>query len=639
MKKITFIISCILLQISFAQSIGEISEIEKKQFAHKNNIIENLGNIDETVDVTRYDLHFNIDPTKSTFDGKSVVYFTAKQNIQKIELDAKSHININKVYYGNQLVTDFSHSNNIVNINFGETVQTGSNKNVTIEYSSGYINGIYFRTLANNQPSIYTLSESFHASGWWIGKDNLHDKADEVNMHITHPSNLKAGSNGSLIEVKNNNNGTSTTHWRTQYPIPAYLIAMAISDYSEYNHTANVSGTEVPIINYVYYNRLDNDTKAKLDKIPEFLEYLSNLVGDYPYKNEKYGHAQWMWGGGMEHATMSFQVNFNYTLSAHELAHQWFGDKITCGTWQDIWLNEGFATYFEGLIRTNMYGDNFFTSWKQYKLQNITSLPYGSVYVPENMANNENRIFSSRLSYNKGAMVLNMLRFRLGDDNFFQAIRNYLNDENLAYNFATTPDLKAHFETQSGEDLTEFFNAWIYKEGYPIFDFKFTQNGNNGILEAIQTTSHSSVSLFKTHFDIQFEGANGEKITKKFFMNQNNQNFDVSDIPFEVVSYTANPKNDIIAKINSSSLGTKDIIKTDETAIKIYPNPANKYITVFSNFPMEEISIYDLNGALIKNEEAKHNEKEIFIGDLPQGKYILTVKTAQKTYNKAFLKR
>ena len=177
----------------------------------------------------------------------------------------------------------------------------------------------------------------------------------------------------------------------------------------------------------------------------------------------------------MEHTTISFMGNFSSSLIAHELAHQWFGNKITCGSWKDIWLNEGFATYLSGLVVENFEAENSFTSWKQSRINSITAQPSGSVYISNNDTTVA-RVFSSRLSYSKGAMVLHMLRKKLGDEPFFQSLRDYLSDEDLSYSYAKTDDLKSTIEESTEEDVTEFFGDWIYGEGYPSYQISWSHN-------------------------------------------------------------------------------------------------------------------------------------------------------------------
>jgi aminopeptidase N len=162
---------------------------------------------------------------------------------------------------------------------------------------------------------------------------------------------------------------------------------------------------------------------CQVDKTPANYEFFeSNCLKPILLANEKYGHAQFGWGGGMEHTTVSFMGGFTRGLIAHEMAHQWFGDKVTCGSWKDIWLNEGFATYLASLVIENFDGETAFITDKNSMINNITSQSWRSSLLDRFRSNKCKRIFSQAVeSYNKGAMVLNMLRLKLGDATFFQA--------------------------------------------------------------------------------------------------------------------------------------------------------------------------------------------------------------------------
>jgi len=200
-------------------------------------------------------------------------------------------------------------------------------------------------------------------------------------------------------------------------------VAIAVTNYAEYSDWLELEdGRKIEILNFVYPENLEK-AKTETPVTAEMIALYNRLIGEYPFADEKYGHAQFGWGGGMEHQTMSFMYNFGFELVAHELAHQWFGDYITCGSWQDIWLNEGFATYLSGLVYENLLDGYWWPQFKKLNVERIVSQPGGSVYVKD--TTNIETIFSGRLSYSKGAWILHMLRWTLGDEAFFEGMKSY----------------------------------------------------------------------------------------------------------------------------------------------------------------------------------------------------------------------
>ena len=364
------------------------------------------------------------------------------------------------------------------------------------------------------------------------------------------------------------------------------------------------------------------------------MNLFETLFEPYPFHNEKYGHAQFGWGGGMEHTTVSFMQNFSRGLIAHELAHQWFGDKITCGTWKDIWLNEGFATYLASLVIENFDGNAAFISNKDGMINNITSQPNGAVYLTDTEATNVSRIFSGRLSYNKGAMVLNMLRLKMGDVMFFQALKNYLADSNLAYKYAVTTDLKSHLETVYGSSLTEFFNDWIYKQGYPTYTVT-AQNWGAGQAKITisQTQSHFTVSFFEMPVPIRLTGAGGLTFDTVLNNTTNNQEFIIS-VPFAITGVLFDPEKDLISKNNTATLANENFEL--ENAIAIYPNPVQNelHIQLPSNITINSVSLF--NG--IGQKVLENSNSDFSVSALSSGVYYVEIETSEGTFHKKIIK-
>jgi len=345
------------------------------------------------------------------------------------------------------------------------------------------------------------------------------------------------------------------------------------------------------------------------------------LFEEYPYSDEKYGHAQWGWGGGMEHTTISFMGSFGMGLIAHELSHQWFGNKITCGSWQDIWINEGFATYLTGLTFKNLLSEADFKSWRINLINSITSEPDGSVYVPAQDTTDVGRVFSGRLSYYKPAMVLHMLNNKLGEATFLQGLQAYLADPNFAFGYAKTPDFQAKMEEISGEDLTEFFNDWIYGEGYPSYNVECSRIDATQISIIVnQSQSHSSVSFFEANVPLKVIGTGGEEIDIVLDNTVNGQEF-IKDIAFDISSIAFDYDRNIISRYSSVTLGLSE--NSIANNIVVYPNPTTGILNIETETTITQIEIYDMLGKLVLSNSDKNT---IDILELSQGLYFCKIK-------------
>lgn len=638
MKKLALLIALFSISLSFAQNSTElnrhIAESEMKSASNVVNFVANQNTAN--YDITYHRLRFTINPANDFITGNVTTHYIAKENLNTVTFDLTDELTVNSVTHHGNSLTFSQNSNKELIINLPATQNINVLDSLTIDYAGIPSNdeNAFVTYTHGSTPGLYTLSEPYGARDWWPCKQDLNDKVDSIDVYITAPSQYVSVSNGLQVGIVTNPNTTKTTHFHHGYPIPAYLIAIAATNYTIFTQQAGTAPNNFPIVNYIYPEN-QVSTQASLAVTLPIMNLFETLFETYPFSDEKYGHAQCALGGGMEHTTVSFMGGFSRELIAHELGHQWFGDKITCGTWKDIWLNEGFASYLAGLVIENLDGATQFNNWKASLNNNITSSPGGAVYLTDAETQNVGRIFSSRLTYDKGAMVVNMLRFKLGDTNFFQGVQNYLDDADLAYGYALTEDLKVHLETVSGMDLDEFFNDWVYNQGYPTYTISAQNWGTNQVRFVInQTQSHASVSFFEMPVPVRVFGNSGQQMD---FILQNTTNGQVfiENIPFQVASVTFNPNNDIISRNSTTTLGTTNFELSQD--IKIYPNPVSQVLNLElpDGIVIEKTVFYNALGQIIK--EAK-NETSWDVSGLPTGVNFIKVFTDSGVKQMKFIK-
>lgn len=591
----------------------------------------------QNYDISYHKLEFTLNPAVKFITGKITTTFTALSNMNTITFDFANELTTSSVVMGTTNLAFTENTNNELIITLPATIPTGSSATIEVNYSGVPPNNgfdAFVQTTHNNSPIIWTLSEPFGARDWWPCKQDLNDKINSIDVFITAPSQYISVSNGIETTAPVISGANKTTHFHHGYPIPAYLIAIACANYTVYNQTGGTAPNDYPIINYLYPEDFAT-IQPLLDVTPNILTLYENLFEVYPFHNEKYGHAQFGWGGGMEHTTVSFMVGFDRQLIAHEMGHQWFGDKITCGTWKDIWLNEGFATYLADLVIENFDGITAFVADKTAMINNITSFPSGAVYLTDNEATNVNRIFSSRLSYDKGAMVLEMLRFKLGDTAFFQGMKNYLADPALAYGYALTPNFQAHMEAVYGQSLTEFFNDWVYHQGYPTYTIT-AQNWGSGQAKFVvnQTQSDASVSYFEMPVPVRVHGAGGQVADVVLNNTVNGQQI-IVDVPFVVTSVEFDPERHLIAKNSTITLANETF--TLDQAIAVYPNPTNAalHIQMPTTTTLEKVTVYNNLGQVVLVETGT----DLNVSSLSDGVHYLDIQTNEGVFHKRFIKK
>ncbi len=619
-------------------SCKDHSHISSLERTNKTDIVNFVVNpLTNNYDVKYHRLEWIIDPSLYYIEGTITSYFTPlTAGFQQIYFDLATSLTVVNVMYHGQSLNYTQQNPDLLQITLPNIIQANQLDSISVQYegqppSNGF--GSFAQSYHNNTPVLWTLSEPYGAKDWWPCKQDLNDKIDSIDIFVTVPLLNKVGSNGILISSIQNGNYI-THHWKHRYPIAAYLIAIAVTNYAEYSDYVPVSGTsDIEVLNYVYPENLAS-AQSQTQDIVEILSFFNDKFGLYPYADEKYGHVQFGWGGGMEHQTMSFMGGFSYGLMAHELAHQWFGDKVTCGSWEDIWLNEGFATYLTGLTDEFLGSSQDWESWKTGQISYITSQDGGSVWCDD--TTNVGRIFSGRLSYAKGSMLLHMLRWIEGDTLFFQALQNYLNDPNLAYGYALTSDLQQHLESTSGISLTEFFNDWFYGQGFPSYHLTSIINGNNLNLVIGQTTSNTSVSFFEMPIPIYVSGQ-GQDTLLRLEHTSSGQIFNIN-LPFQPDSISFDPDHWIISANNTNSLivGIENAKIND--FVQIFPNPVSDNLHFIAQNQVDELFIFNGTGQLIASYLPRKKQFEVNFSNYTRGIYYLRYTTNNHLLSKKVIK-
>lgn len=473
----------------------------------------------------------------------------------------------------------------------------------------------------------WTLSQPFSAYEWWPCKQSLRDKLDSVEIHLTVPSACKAGSNGVLQNVIENLPGGKTRYeWKHRHPIDYYLVSAAVGKYVDYSLYAHPAGQDSILIqNYIYDNpQTLVNFKNDIDETAAFMELFSELFGPYPFANEKYGHSMAPFGGGMEHQTMTTQGTFNATLTAHELAHQWFGDHVTCASWADIWVNEGFATYCEYLMLENLYPQQAATEMNGNHTAAMQQNS-GAVWVTDSL--NSNRIFSSRLSYSKGAAILHTLRYLVNNDSlFFAALRLYQN--RFADSTTSGLDVKSVLEEVSGVNLDEAFEQWYFGEGYPSYSLRWNTGNGDLYLRLSQTVSAASVTpLFTTPLSIRFLRTGMSDTTIRIPVNSGNELILIPGMGNVSGSPQLDPGNFII---NKTTLVQKDptlvitgLTLPEKKDVRFIPASREGVFTLQSRAgEIQTYHLLDIRGRILFSGSLKSGD-DIDLSSRPGGQYLI----------------
>ncbi len=471
----------------------------------------------------------------------------------------------------------------------------------------------------------WSLSEPFSAHEWFPCKQVLTDKADSAAVFITTTLPNKVGSNGVLARTVLLPGNQVRYEWHERHPIDYYLISVAVAPYVEYVNYANpVGGPRIPIVNYVYNTESLAHYQADIDRTPGFIENYSRLVGTYFFANEKYGHAMAPIGGGMEHQTMTTLDSFGFTLVAHELFHQWFGDNVTCASWEDIWLNEGFASYGEYLSLQAFDTPANARAWLNDAQARAQTALTGTVRVPD--TSSVRRIFNYNLSYKKGAAVIHLLRYLCHDDaRFFRVLRTY--QSQFSGRTARTADLQRLFEAELGQPLDYFFQQWYRGQGYPRFDVRWNQVGGLLYLQVAETASTPAATpFFRTEVEYQLTFQDGSTRLVRLSQTQAGQGFSVA-VSGTVAAIAVDPDGwlpDLPGTVRPDPALVLATRPAAAPALLFFPNPCRDQLTV-DNLPTAAATaeVCDATGRVVLRQALPPASAVIATQALAPGLYLL----------------
>lgn len=628
---------------SFSQEqMGNCSSRKSSKKWHTKSASLSVAEIAETekYDVHYYNLDLNMNNISTYLSGSVEIHAKAKVNLDSALFELFETLTISEIKVNNNPV-GFSRISNKVRVPVNAQTQTPFVIKVTYAGNpptaqtnplggSGLTAGSS-QTWGNKV--VWSLSEPFSAYEWFAVKQSLTDKADSCAVAITVPDTCKAGSNGLLENVVSLGNGFTRYEWKHRHPIDYYLISVAVAKYVDYSIYANPVGSTTPVLiqNYIYNN--PQTLPNFIDEINEtaaFMELFATQFGPYPFADEKYGHCMAPIGGGMEHQTMTTQGFFEKTLTSHELAHQWWGNNVTCASWCDIWLNEGFASYSEYLMLAALYPGQQVNHMSQVH-QSVMQQPDGSVWVLDSL--NEGRIFSGRLTYDKGAGIIHSLRYLIQNDSlFFGALQDFQNT--FADSTATGLDFKNHVANYCNINLDSYFEQWYFGEGFPTYQVKYNQVGTDLILEISHTGSMPNVTpTFTNPVTLKLSRQGQADTLVRFPITSNSALFTISNYGTLVGTIGIDPSNWLINGNAGVSFDPTLSIKEDgmdqKVALLPYPNPSSDFIQLLEQQEPLAYELYAANGKLLQAGSLAPGQK-IDVRTLTKGSYILQLLNANQ---------
>jgi len=616
MKNSIALFLIVLFAVAIANGQDDLTKKGSQYCSHKKSIstnparaIRSENSPRHSFDVLNYTLDFDLwnnfqSPYPQSFTAQEIISFRVDTALNMIKLDAvNTSIEIHEIGISG---SSFTHLDDTLSITLDRVYNPDEIVEVSISYSHKNVEDGAFYV---NGGFIFTDNEPEGARKWFPCYDRPADKAT-VDITAKVPDNVLLGSNGRLADSVTVAD-TTWYHWISRDPVTTYLTVLS----AKVNWNLDIvywdrpSTPDEPMPIRFYYNNGENPYTIQ-QIIPEMASYFSEHYGEHPFEKDGFAtlNNEFSWGG-MENQTLTSLCPgcWGESLICHEFAHQWFGDMISPGTWADLWLNEGFATWSESLWWESYGGYAAYKNDVDYNATvYLSGNPGWAVYMPEWAINTppNNILFNYAITYCKSSCILHLLRYSLGDELFFPAILDYATDTtDFKYKNSITDDFQAKLEESTGEDLEWFFESWVKQANHPVYqnEYIIKDNGNetwdiNFLVNQVQTDA----DFFPIPIEIYIYFVGGTDSTIRV-MNDVNQQIFTFTFDKQPTNVFFDLHNEIVLKQASLVVGIEDqnIGKQSFSLKQNFPNPVVDQTTFTYSLPKDSqvsLTLYDMTG-------------------------------------------
>jgi aminopeptidase N len=560
------------------------------------------------IDVLHYDVDIACDHLTLLVEGRVTALVEAVQSgVEAIEFNADPVLTILSAGLSGSGSAPFARSGDVVTVTLPAPLAAGEQVTLTLLYqgvpTTADDTGFFIR-YDGTVPVIYSLSEPWGARTWWPCKDYPDDKATfDIALSVKEP--LTAASNGTFLGVDDTMRWSQPFRryrWREQHPMAPYLFSIAATQYVQLtDQFVYAPGGTMQVVNFVY-PRLELAAAIDLDIQVPALTFFSQIFGLYPFVDEKYGIATCRIGGGMEHQTLcsygDFLIRGNHIYDwvyIHELAHQWFGDLITCRDWTQIWLNEGWASYAEALWFEHEDGAQALHDYMDS--QDEPWLWHGAILRDPD--NTDPSYYFDSVVYSKAAWVLHMLRHVMGDVPFFEATRNYPLAPQFRFGTVDTEEFITFFEGYYGGDLHWFFDPWLTRDDRLLYDWDWNRWEEDGEERLSILVRQDVAAPYAMPVDFEIATTSGT-FTQKLWVDDLEESFLLSP-GATVQNVTLDPDHWILCDVVRTFTGG-DETPSATFLSQNFPNPFNPATTILFGLAAPgsaSVRVYDARGALV----------------------------------------